>query len=71
MHHRADVVGHQVVGAVLVELSHVAAQVLPQHLDGAVPVRPLLLVPQAQRVADLVHDRAELQHRPDAVSVAY
>ena len=66
MHDGADVVGHpQWEGVDLGELALVVPQVVPDDTDGVVPVEPLLLVPQAQRVANLMDRDAKLkQARP-------
>ena len=62
VHHRADVVRHaERVGAVLVELADVVFEVVPHDADAVVAVYSLLLMPQAEAVADLVHDGAELR----------
>lgn len=61
MHDGADIIGDDIDSKVLVKLAHVSAHILPVDGDAVITVRALLLVPQSQRVPDLVHGDAKLR----------
>ena len=61
MHHRSDIVRYSLVHCVAPpELTESIADVLVVYLDVFVAVRPLVLVPEAEGVAYLVHRHSEL-----------